>query len=238
MKKKIAIVASLCLILTMGFNFADDEEVQTANPEEEFFEDDNAKGFNPETMPEIVYVGVGGLVEFNLSENPTTGYTWHISMDDPGMVEIEIDEYLTPYPITEVIVEDNLQSEDERSAELSPQPVGKGGVHRYVMRLDHQGMVKVTFEYFRDWEQDNIAETKEMTINVVPDGELVLIVNFNQTEAGGLPEPILLSVDGSVEGIIEVEESPPSEVTMSVEEDQKNLNVFQKLIRWLLDIFR
>ncbi len=238
MKSMVVIFISLCLIFTLGIGFADDEVIQVENPEEEFFEDDQAKDFIPEISEGIVYVGIGGVVEIYLEENPTTGFMWHVSVDDPEMVEVVVDEYITSYPVDERNGEENNPSGDNRIGELSSQLVGAGGVHHYVMRLNEQGMVKVTFEYFRDWEPENTAETLELMINVVPDGESIVVINSNQIASGGLPEPMILSIDESTEEVVEAEETPSVELDMTLDQEQEELNIFQKLIRWLKNLFR
>jgi hypothetical protein len=94
-------------------------------------------------------------------------------------------------------------------------------MHTWIIDAVDQGIVTMTFEYYRDWEPENGAEIREYVINIVPDGaEEVYINDFISDEA--IPE------------LISIDESQPEAISIEVEE----LNLFQRFIRWIINIFK
>ena len=194
MKRIVMFILIMTIISLMSISFAD----IGSNPEIELYEDDTAKELKIEA--EIVYIDINGTVEINIAENPTTGYTWHMNVDNDELVEVVVDEFTAP----------NAEG-----------VVGAGGMHTWIIDAVDQGIVTMTFEYYRDWEPENVAEIREYVINIVPDGaEEVYINDFISDEA--IPE------------LISIDESQPEAISIEVEE----LNLFQRFIRWIINIFK
>ena len=146
-----------------------------------------------DSNPDKFFVGIDGSVEISIEENPTTGYIWHLKIDNDELVKIVVDEF---------------------TASNAEGVVGAGGMHTWIIDAVDQGIVTMTIEYYRDWEPENVAETREYVINIVPNGEKEVYINdFIADEA--IPE--LISVE--------------------VEEAEK-LNLFQRFIGWIVNLFK
>lgn len=184
----------MTIISIMSLSFADLE----SSPEIDLYENDKAKELKIEA--EIFYIDINGIVKINIAENPTTGYTWHLKVDNYELVEVVVDEFTAP----------NAEG-----------VVGAGGMHTWIIDAVDQGIVTMTFEYYRDWEPENVAETREYIINIVSDGVKEVYINdFISDKA--IPE--LMSID----------ESQPELISVEV----KELNLFQRFIRWIINIFK
>ncbi len=75
---------------------------------------------------------------FNLSGNPTTGYTWHI---------LEIDE--------DIISVDDSYKVDENDNEDGVMMVGVGGIYTFTVKGIKEGYAKLTLVYSRPWEDES-----------------------------------------------------------------------------------
>jgi inhibitor of cysteine peptidase len=84
--------------------------------------DENANG-------ETLDVTTGESVEVRLSENPTTGFRWHLIADGSP---------------TCAIVEDSFSSE--------VRPPGKGGIHTWKFEAVRAGESDIELQYRRRWE--------------------------------------------------------------------------------------
>ena len=194
MKKIVMFILIMTIISIMSLSFADLE----SSPEIDLYENDKAKELKIEA--EIFYIDINGIVKINIAENPTTGYTWHLKVDNYELVEVVVDEFTAP----------NAEG-----------VVGAGGMHTWIIDAVDQGIVTMTFEYYRDWEPENVAETREYIINIVSDGVKEVYINdFISDKA--IPE--LMSID----------ESQPELISVEV----KELNLFQRFIRWIINIFK
>lgn len=89
---------------------------------------------------------VNESLEITLEENPTTGFTWHYTVKNSEALEVVTDEY----------------TENEHDEGM----VGVGGVHTYQIKPLEEGTATIKFEYYRDWEPDNIYDTREYIIEV------------------------------------------------------------------------
>jgi inhibitor of cysteine peptidase len=86
---------------------------------------------------------VNGTIEIKLDENPTTGYSWHVTFANPEILNIVKDDY--------------SQTGDS---------LGSGGVHQWEMKGTKAGSTTVKFELYRSWEPENIIDTKTYTVVV------------------------------------------------------------------------
>ncbi|MBN2259177.1 MAG: protease inhibitor I42 family protein [Clostridiales bacterium] len=166
------------------------------------FADSEVKEGNAEENIEIYYVAIDGTVEINIEENMTTGFSWHWTVDNPTFIETKVDEH----------TEGNNDG-----------VVGAAGIHTWIFETKNQGIVNLTFEYYRDWEPEVVAESKKIMLNIVPDGEKSIYINDFNTEYDS-HQPELLG------GVLE--DSEVAETTV------ENLNIFQRIIRWFLNLFR
>jgi len=76
-----------------------------------------------------VQEALGETFNIRLQENPTTGYSWNLSI--PDGLRISLDEYIP--------------------SSSGGQMVGTGGIHSFYLRATKQGEQKVTGEYRRPW---------------------------------------------------------------------------------------
>ncbi|OPL10662.1 MAG: hypothetical protein AVO34_10325 [Firmicutes bacterium ML8_F2] len=90
-----------------------------------------------------IEIGKGETFTIELEENPSTGFSWHWTVNPEGAVVLDADEF--------------APAENE---EL----VGAPGSHQFVFRAEEAGEAEVLFQYYRDWEPENITET--YTFNV------------------------------------------------------------------------
>ena len=86
-------------------------------------------------------VPVGESLVINLKENPTTGYTWHLS----GNPE--------PY----------LDLEEATVIAARVDPPGQPGIHRWRLKARESGTAKLAFEYQRPWENSSL---RQLTFNL------------------------------------------------------------------------
>lgn len=87
-----------------------------------------------------------------LEENPTTGYTWAVSIDNQDVVSLKNDSY--------------TQTGDKNLT-------GAGGVHEYVFQAANQGTAVVTFELGQQWDGgEKATQTKKFEITVGQDGKI------------------------------------------------------------------
>lgn len=233
MKRIRVCLAALLMVANIGMAFADEVIPGQVDPEESLYEDPAAKGFAPDTIPAIVYVGIGGTVEVNLEENPTTGYVWHVSAESGDLPVFLTDEYTAIYPDANTTVAQRNAS-GEVIVEETAAPVGASGVHRYIMRFDEQAMIDLVFQYYRDWEPDAIAETYSLTVNVVPDAEMSVVINGMEGDSEGQTEPLLL-------GAPVMENAGDAQVSIAIASETDTSDppgFFSRLIQWLLNLFR
>ena len=87
-----------------------------------------------------------------LEENPTTGYTWAVSVDDSSVISMKSDKY--------------YEANDKNV-------VGAGGVHQYVFEAMGPGTATITFELGQQWDGgEKGTETKKYNVTVGDDGKI------------------------------------------------------------------
>jgi len=92
------------------------------------YDDDNGK---------TIEVQKGCEIRIELSENPTTGYTWQLTA--PGLTYVS-DEY---YP-----------------DEVAEGIVGSGGTHEWIYTADSSGTYTIDGIYKRSWEETSTDDTR------------------------------------------------------------------------------
>jgi inhibitor of cysteine peptidase len=81
-----------------------------------------------------------------LDANPTTGFSWHFTIDNEAVISLRSEEFIEPN---------------------SKKPtVGAPGRHYYEFTTAEKGTATIKFEYYRAWEKNNIAETYVFTFHV------------------------------------------------------------------------
>ena len=94
-----------------------------------------------------------GRLVVELTENPTTGYTWSFSSDKEELLE----------PV------ENKSMESSQNREL----VGAGGTHRRVFRGLVEGEARLTFRYYRVWEGENASiDERVYSVRIAKGGEI------------------------------------------------------------------
>lgn len=91
-------------------------------------------------------VDVGEKFNIVLDENPTTGFAWHYEIVDETVLALDSDEYVPD--------------------EVPGNVVGSGGEHIWKFKALKKGSTKILFEYYRSWDKQNIADTREYNITV------------------------------------------------------------------------
>lgn len=87
-----------------------------------------------------------------LEENPTTGYTWAVSIDDQNIVNLKSDSY--------------TQTGNKNI-------VGAGGVHKYVFEAGNPGTAVITFDLGQQWSGGEKAkQIRKFEIKVGQDGKI------------------------------------------------------------------
>lgn len=98
-------------------------------------------------IPETIEVRKDNLVKIKLRENRSTGFTWHLEIEDSNTAEVHHDNYIEP--------------------DTEPDKAGQSGIHYWYIKGLNQGKTKLTFKYYRDWDEKNVAEAREYIIEVV-----------------------------------------------------------------------
>jgi predicted secreted protein len=100
----------------------------------------------PGTSTDTINVQVDELFTIVLDENPSTGYEWFYTIDNPAVVVLE-SEVLTP-------VEE-------------PVMPGSPYRHSFIFRALSEGRTRITFEHYREWEgPESKIDTKIYSIAV------------------------------------------------------------------------
>ena len=86
-------------------------------------------------------VPAGESLEINLKENPTTGYTWHLS-GNPGP---------------------HLVLEETTFIPADANRPGQPGIHRWRLKASKSGTAKLDVEYQRPWES---SSNRKLTFTV------------------------------------------------------------------------
>lgn len=100
-----------------------------------------------DTNPLIQEIKSKTQTSFTLKENPTTGYIWHVIIDDPGVISVQSDQY-TVLPGAEG-------------------GVGVGGLHSWDIKALKKGQSKIRFQLYRDFGKKEIIEERIYTIKVI-----------------------------------------------------------------------
>lgn len=93
----------------------------------------------------LIEVRAGDSFIIKLEENPSTGFTWHFSTDNDDIVMLNSDQFIPP------------KTEDL---------VGAAGTHEYKFLAFKAGETKVKFDYYQDWEPENVEKTFVYSIKV------------------------------------------------------------------------
>jgi len=103
--------------------------------------------YNITVIPETIEVRTDNLIKIELKENRSTGFTWHLEIEDNNIVKVHHDNYIEP--------------------DTEPEKAGQSGIHYWYIKGINPGETKLNFKYYRDWDEDNIAEAREYIIKVV-----------------------------------------------------------------------
>ena len=86
-----------------------------------------------------------------LDANRTTGYKWFYNIQDSDIIDVVSDKY--------------------KEKEHKQEAVGVGGKRILKIRALQKGSTSIKFKYYREWNPDEVAESKELTINVTERGQ-------------------------------------------------------------------
>jgi inhibitor of cysteine peptidase len=85
--------------------------------------------------------------EVTLKSNPTTGYSWKLTKEQPSKI---VDSISSTY----------IQDKSE------PDMVGVGGNEIWKFKGKEIGVDTLVFEYCRSWEKNSTAETKKIIVKI------------------------------------------------------------------------
>ncbi|WP_135609619.1 protease inhibitor I42 family protein [Methanococcoides sp. AM1] len=106
--------------------------------------------FNEDANASEVTMEQNDLIVLKLKENPTTGYSWELTVPE-GLTLVEDDFVIAP--------------EDEDL-------VGAGGIHEWKLQAETEGTYEISAIYKRPWENTTGEEdTFSMTVTVLASGE-------------------------------------------------------------------
>jgi|SRR6056297_32723 len=97
-------------------------------------------------LPKTIAVKSGNLIKIELKENRSTGYTWHLDIENNNIIIVHHDNYIEP--------------------QTEPLKAGQSGIHYWYIKGVNKGKTALTFKLYRDWEQEQIAEIKKYIIEV------------------------------------------------------------------------
>lgn len=141
MKKSILIIVAVALVLVMSLSVL-------------AF---NYSGKDTDKQDAKYKVGINGTISVSLSENPSTGYSWHYTVNKKDILEFVSDEF---------------KSDDTQGL------VGSAGTHEFKFKAIMEGVVKLTFQYYRTWEGINKdTETREYVIKIKKGEQNLLELN-------------------------------------------------------------
>lgn len=88
-----------------------------------------------------------------LDENPTTGYTWAITIDNQNILSLANDSYVP--------------------TKTNDKIVGSGGFHTYIFQAKSPGIAIITFDLGQQWSGgEKGAKTKKFQVTVGQDGNI------------------------------------------------------------------
>ena len=152
MIKKMMIIVGIGILLMMVVTFSDciggqkpnNENTTTPTP----IQTNSIPvvySFNDTSSGQTYTVHVNDKIQLSLTENPTTGYSWNLTLTD-GLT-MKGDEYIP--------------------SDTSGKLVGTGGIHTWNISAVKNGTQKITGIYKRPWEPVTGNETTfKLTINV------------------------------------------------------------------------
>ena len=79
-----------------------------------------------------VSLAAGDTLQISLTENPTTGFRWHLQSEAQPTIKLV-----------------------KSSFEPGTSATGRGGIHRWQFQAVRAGTGKIKLEYRRPWEQDS-----------------------------------------------------------------------------------
>ena len=93
--------------------------------------------------------------------NPTTGYSWEISVSDPKVIKSVSDTYQ----------EDNAAGNSATNEVIC----GKGGYETFVFEGTGKGTAVITFNYAQHWKGGNKGEIRTVTVETDDMGKLLSV---------------------------------------------------------------
>jgi|GEM_PF-1572159 len=93
--------------------------------------------------------------------NPTTGYSWEISVSDPKVIKNVSDTYL----------EDNAAGNSATNEVIC----GRGGYETFVFEGTGKGTAVITFNYAQHWKGGNEGEIRTVTVETDDLGKILSV---------------------------------------------------------------
>lgn len=125
MKKTVLWVVSVLIVLGLAASV-----LFLIKPESRVYAEEDATA--------IIEIEAGDTFIITLKENPSTGFSWHCTIDPETAISLVSDQFIV------------TESEDI---------VGAPGKHEFVFKATEAGKALLKFEYYQPWEPENIEET-------------------------------------------------------------------------------
>lgn len=234
----VMIIGSVGMVYADGENkndrYKDDKELQEIFEVYENADKNSDMLLAPNPMAEEnaeIKVAKDGTIQLKLEENITTGCTWHVEIENEGMLKVNVDEY-----------KDLDKSEDNKDKEII---CGAPGVHVWNFKALKEGTTKITFKLYQDWESKKVYDTKEYTVTIGKEGEKQVYVN-SYADNKELQEifKIYDNTDKNSDMLLApnpmAEENTETKVEKDIATDENKKggsNLLQKLVRFCLNIF-
>ncbi len=93
---------------------------------------------------QIIELTTGQTAKIVLTENPSTGYSWHWNVANTNVVRIENEEFIS--------AQNGL--------------IGAPGEHVWNIKGLREGQSEIVLEYYRNWEPDKVEKTVIYKIKV------------------------------------------------------------------------
>ena len=103
----------------------------------------------------------GKTLKVVYESNPTTGYSWEISVSDPKVIKSVSDTYQ----------EDNAAGNSATNEVIC----GKGGYETFVFEGTGKGTAVITFNYAQHWKGENKGEIRTVTVETDDMGKLLSV---------------------------------------------------------------
>lgn len=107
-----------------------------------------------------INVSKDGIIEIKLEENATTGYAWHIEIEDKETLKVISDEYV------------NVEIKDGQIPMC-----GAPEVRVWKIKALKDGNTNIKFKLYREWNPEEIQGIKNFEVKISEEGKSEVFIN-------------------------------------------------------------